>query len=211
VNALAWAAFAAAVVFAVLDWVAVARNDKPLEYFAKPATMVALIVVALALDPTSSGRRGWFVAALLFSLAGDVFLMLPRDLFVAGLAAFLVGHICYVVGFWLDPPGALALVVSLVVVAVLVAPVATRIMGAVRRGEPELFGPVAAYIGVISVMLVSAIASGNATAAVGAALFTASDSMIAWNRFVQSFRAAPVGIMVTYHAAQALLVLSLLS
>ena len=45
---------------------------------------------------------------------------------------------------------------------------------------------------------------------VGAALFVASDAMIAWDRFVAPFPAADLGIMVTYHLGQAGLVLSLL-
>jgi uncharacterized membrane protein YhhN len=59
-------------------------------------------------------------------------------------------------------------------------------------------------------MLAVAIASGNPLAIVGAALFVTSDSMIAWSKFVAPFAAAPVAIMVTYHLAQAGLVLSLL-
>ena len=44
----------------------------------------------------------------MFSLAGDVLLMLPRDQFVAGLSAFLVAHLCYIAGFWTDGPGLVA-------------------------------------------------------------------------------------------------------
>ena len=62
----------------------------------------------------------------------------------------------------------------------------------------------------IGTMLAVAVASGNPLAAVAAALFVASDSMIAWSRFVAPFAAAPVAIMVTYHLAQAGFVLSLL-
>jgi uncharacterized membrane protein YhhN len=216
VNALSSAALAVAAVFAVADWVAKARDDRRLEYVAKPATLAALIVVAASLDAADvdAGRRWWFVAALVFSLAGDVLLMLPSDQFVAGLAAFLVGHVCYVVGFWVDadPPDALAVVVATVVVLAVIVPLAARIVRAVRASDdPALAVPVVAYIAVITTMVVSAVASGNAVAAVGAALFAGSDSMIAWDRFVQPFRAAPVAIMVTYHAGQALLVLSLLS
>jgi uncharacterized membrane protein YhhN len=212
VTAPAWAALTVAAVFAIADWVAKARGDRPLEYIAKPGTLAALIVVAVALDPASGGRRGWFVAALVFSLAGDVLLMLPSDQFVAGLGAFLVGHVCYVVGLWLDPPGALALVVAAVVVVAVVAPVAVRIVRALRAGDDREFAPpVMAYIGVITVMVVSAIASGNVAAGIGAALFASSDTMIAWDRFVRSFAVAPVAIMVTYHLGQGLLVLSLLS
>jgi uncharacterized membrane protein YhhN len=58
-------------------------------------------------------------------------------------------------------------------------------------------------------MLATALATGNVVAAAGAALFVASDTMIAWNRFVRPLPMADVGIMVTYHLGQAALVLSL--
>ncbi len=155
-------------------------------------------------------RRAWFVAALVFSLAGDVFLLFPAR-FIAGLAAFLVGHLCYVAGFWTDPPAATAVAVSAAVVLVALGPVAFRILAAVREaGPPGDVGPVGAYIGVISAMVVSALASGNAVAGVGAVLFAGSDSLIAWDRFVRNRRWAPVAIMVTYHLGQLFLVLSLL-
>lgn len=196
--------------FAVGDWVAKARQNAVLEYVCKPATLLALIATALALAPMhdAGARRVWFVAALCFSLAGDVFLMVPTDMFVAGLAAFLVGHVCYVGGFWTKGPAGVALAIAALVVVVIVAPVARRILGALGDHR-ELRLPVALYIVVISVMLATALATGNVLAGVGAALFVLSDSMIAWNRFVRPFRAAELGIMVTYHLGQAGLVLSL--
>lgn len=201
----------AAVAFAVGDWVARGRDDLRLEYLCKPATMVMLTGVAVALTPAhdAGARRWWFVAALVLSLAGDVLLVLPSDAFVAGLAAFLVGHLCYLAGFWADGPGATALVVALLVVAAVVAPVAARILGALG-GQPRLRIPVGLYIGVISVMLATAAAVGNPLAAAGAALFVTSDALIAWNRFVKPFPRAGVLIMMTYHLGQAGLVLSLL-
>jgi uncharacterized membrane protein YhhN len=57
----------------------------------------------------------------------------------------------------------------------------------------------------------SAVASGNAMAAVGALLFMASDSLIGETRFVQARPWAGVAIMVTYHLGQAGLVLSLVT
>jgi uncharacterized membrane protein YhhN len=212
VTAPATIALVVAAVCAVANWIAKARDDRRLEYVAKPATLAALIVVAATLDPADPARRWWFVAALVFSLAGDVLLMLPSDRFVEGLAAFLVAHVCYVVGFWVDPPGAVALVVAAVVVVALVAPLAVRILRAVRASGPrELLAPVGAYIAVIAAMVVSALASGSAAAGAGAVLFAGSDSMIAWNRFVRPFALAAVAIMVTYHVGQALLVLSLVA
>ena len=69
--------------------------------------------------------------------------------------------------------------------------------------------PVAAYVVVISAMVSAAIATGIALAIAGAALFFASDTLIAWNRFVRPRPWMPLAIIVTYHVGQAGLVLSL--
>jgi len=196
-----------AAVFAVADWVAVARGSKTLEYVAKPAATLLLVGVALALVPDDETQRSWFVVALVLSLAGDVFLMLPRNLFVAGLASFLLGHVAYVAGFGLGEawPWILG-------VAVVAAAVGTPILRALlARGDKELVGPVVTYMAVISVMVACAIGTGDAVAIAGAALFMGSDSLIAWNRFVRPVAWAPVTIMVTYHLGLAGLVLSLLA
>ena len=206
----AWALLAVAGVFAVFNWVAAARDSKRLEYVSKPATMVALVGVALALDPVHPDTRAWFVAALMLSLLGDVFLMLPRESFVAGLASFLIAHVAYTVGLNLHAGTATALVVASVVVVLVGVTVAVPILRGLRSGgQQELAGPVVAYMVVITAMLVSALATGNPWAAGGAALFYASDAMIAWTRFVRPQPGSGVAIMVTYHLGQAGLVLSL--
>ena len=207
--ALGWLIVAG--LFAIGDWVARATKNDRLEYLCKPATLVALIATALALVPAHDlgTRRTWFVVALVCSLAGDVLLMLPSDMFVGGLAAFLVGHLFYVAGFFAHGPAGVAFAVAAAAVVVVVAPVGFRVLRALR-GRRELRIPVAVYMVVISVMLATALATGNVLAGVGAALFVSSDAMIAWNRFVRPFRAADLGIMVTYHLGQAGLVLSLL-
>jgi uncharacterized membrane protein YhhN len=209
-----------AAVLAAGNWVAVARGNKPLEYVTKPATLLALIGVAATLVAEDEARRTWFLVALVLCLAGDVFLMLPRDLFIAGLATFLLGHIAYVAGFGLA--GAWPAVVATPVVRALLA-----------RGDRSLLGPVLAYMAVITVMVACAVGSGDRTAAAGAVLFMASDSLIAYRRFVwvalpvaeratETVPAPPEGpperrdlvagvaIMVLYHLGQAGLVLSLL-
>jgi uncharacterized membrane protein YhhN len=196
---------------AVGDWVAVARGHRRLEYVCKPGTLALLIGVALALDPTHGDVRAWFVAALVLSLAGDVFLMLPEDRFVPGLAAFLLGHVAYVVGLNLHGGSAGELGLAAVPVAIVAAVLAVRILRAVLAGgHRELVGPLVAYMLVISAMVTSAVAGGNVVAGVGATLFFASDALIAETRFVRPHRGARVAIMVTYHLGQAGLVLSLL-
>src|SRR5579863_4093993 len=205
------AALALASVFAVGDWVARAERRRLLEYVCKPATTAGLVAMACLLDPAMGlgTRRGWFVAALVLSLVGDVELMLPGDHFVAGLLAFLTAHLCYIVGFFLPGPSPAGFAAAAVVVVVLALPVSRRILAALGE-HSRLRVPVTVYVAVISVMVATALASGSGFAAVGALLFAVSDGMIAWDRFVGSFQAAPVAIMVTYHLGQAGLALSLL-
>jgi uncharacterized membrane protein YhhN len=214
-SAVPAALLGAASAAAAGDWWSRLRRDRRLEYVCKPLTLALLVGVAATVDPDSTAMRAWFVAALVCSLAGDVLLMLPSDRFVAGLGAFLAGHVAYVGGFWASGwVRAPRLVLGVVVVALVITPVAWRIVrGAHRQG---LGVPVAMYIAVISAMVVSAVGSGRPFAIAGASLFAASDSLIGWARFVgPPFRAgprfAPVAIMVTYHAGQALLVAALVA
>ncbi len=119
--------FALGLVFAIVDWIAVVIEHKPLEYVAKPATLLAFIAGAgLVAMATGGGRLAlWFLLALAFSLLGDVFLMLPGDRwFPLGLGAFLLAQICYVVGLTpTQPPTAsLWLFVPIVALDLLVLP-----------------------------------------------------------------------------------------
>jgi uncharacterized membrane protein YhhN len=206
----ACALLVAATLFALVDWAAVTRDDKLLEYVAKPSTLACLVGVAITLDPADPTRRGWFVAALVLSLIGDVFLMLPRDAFVPGLASFLLAHLAYIVGFHFEGGSGASLALAGLVVLIPVALLGRTILTSVRRRSRALVPPVAAYMVVISVMVAKALADGDAVAAVGALLFFCSDALIAWSRFVKPFPRARLAIMVTYHLGQAGLVLSLL-
>jgi uncharacterized membrane protein YhhN len=208
---LSWALLGAAAVAALADWVAVARHRKPLEYLAKPATLALLVGVALAVHPTSDARRTAFVVALVLSLAGDVFLMLPRDLFAGGLASFLLGHVAYAVGLRAYAPSSnLAVALAAVGIGVVAALVGSRVVRGVRGGgHGELVGPVVTYMVVLSAMVVLALGTRSVLAALGGALFYCSDAVLAWNRFVRPLARGPLVVIVTYHLAQALLVVSL--
>ncbi|MFN8035329.1 MAG: lysoplasmalogenase [Acidimicrobiia bacterium] len=209
-TSAAWTLLALAAVAAVVDWYAVARGAAGLEYVAKPATLLLLIGVAITLDPTHADQRAWFAVALVCSLAGDVFLMLPSDWFVAGLASFFLAHVAYVGGFSRHGGSAGSVALATVPVVVVAAFLAVKYVRALRaRDEARLVGPVLAYVAVIAAMVASALAWGDTVAALGALLFMASDAMIGWNRFVRAFSWAPVAIIVTYHLGQTGLVLSL--
>jgi uncharacterized membrane protein YhhN len=209
VTTAAWVLLVIAGVFAVGDWIAVVRGSKPVEYVCKPATLVLLIAVAIALDPVHDDMRTWFVAALVLSLLGDVFLMLPRDLFVFGLGAFLLGHVAYTVGLNLHTEGLWLVAIPIPIIA---GALAVRLVRGIRRqGQNALVPPVIAYVVVIGAMVVSAVASGNTVAALGALLFMASDAVIGETRFVRPQVWGGIVIMVTYHLGQALLTVSLVT
>lgn len=198
-------------VLAVGDWVAVWRRRRGLRWFTKPGTMAALIVVAMLLDPADPVIRAWFVAALVLSLAGDVFLLLTEKWFVAGLGSFLLAHVAYVVGLLLAFRNGWWLAAGLVLVAGFSTWVGRRVVTAVSARDSALAGPVVAYIAVISVMVVAAFGTGAGWAVAGALLFYGSDSILAWDRFVGSLPKGPLAVMITYHLAQMSLVVSLVT
>lgn len=185
------------------DWWAVATGRRTVEYVAKPATLAALVVAALALDPFAGDVRAWVVAALVFSLVGDVVLMLERLPFLGGLAAFLVAHGCYLGAFLVAGQTRWA-VVGLVIVTVGLAAVGRPLVGAVaaRRVVPLTAG-VFVYLVVISAMVVLAFGVGQVVVALAATTFYLSDALLGWGRFVGPAPGGRVGVHVTYHLAQA--------
>jgi len=200
-----------AAALAVLDWVAVGRNSAVFEYVSKPSATVALLLTAATLDVSHDAPWSWRLVALAFCVAGDVFLMLPRDAFIPGLASFAVAQILFTVSFATSDVSGGRLVVGLIIAIPASGLLARRFVGAIRKsGHGELAVPVVVYMVVISAMAVGSIAAGSAVAIAGAVLFMASDSLIAESRFVREQRWHGVGIMVTYHLALAGLVLGLL-
>jgi hypothetical protein len=63
-TAVAGGLLALTLLIALADWVAVAVDRRPLEYVLKPATMVALGAVVLALDLPGGQLRWWYLAAI---------------------------------------------------------------------------------------------------------------------------------------------------
>jgi uncharacterized membrane protein YhhN len=157
--------------------------------------------------------------ALALCLVGDVLLMLPGDLFVPGLAAFLAGHVAFTVGFLQPPAGpgvppfsysTTGLVLATVVVAgAATVPVVVIVRSLLRSGHRALVGPVLAYVAAIGTMAVLALNAGVPPAAVGASSFLVSDTLLAVDRFVRPLPRGALPVHVTYHVAQGLLVLSL--
>nr|WP_283250989.1 lysoplasmalogenase [Rhabdothermincola salaria] len=189
---------------------AVGTGRRAAEYALKPLVMVGLVVTALTLDASDDAVRVAVVVALVLSLAGDVFLMLPRDLFVPGLASFLAAHVAYIVAMVLLGASGAGLPFGLVAVGLAVAVVGGRVLRGAKAADPALVGPVALYLAVISIMVATAAGTGLWLVVLGAVSFYVSDAVLGWTRFVSSFRHSRVVVMVTYHLGQALLVVGLM-
>jgi len=204
-----------ALLVAALDWFAVATRRKTLEYFAKPGVMIILLAWMWQTS-AFQGALLWFGLGLAFSLAGDVFLMLPRERFIPGLIAFLLAHVAYIIGFnQTAPTWNLPGLIMTALVAFTIIRVYRRIAaGLVASGNSALRLPVLIYSLVISLMLVSALLtltgiSWQALPAIlvsaGALLFFISDTLLAFNKFVQRLKYGPLAVIITYHIGQTLL------
>jgi uncharacterized membrane protein YhhN len=213
--------FIAALVLAGVDWYAVARRHRALEMAAKPATLIAIILAAwlLRAGPHDAWQAGFFLAGLALSLAGDVALLLPGTrAFLAGLVAFLLAHLAYIAGLNPAPPPAAALVLVPVVAVVWLMLFRAIAVGLRRSGETGLLAPVAVYSVVLALMLLSAwatlfrpewSAARRALVIAGATLFFASDTLLAWNRFVGPAAGGRLAVMVSYHLGQLALAASI--
>jgi uncharacterized membrane protein YhhN len=195
---------------AATNWWSRYRPGDRLEVVTKPLATLLVIALALLVDANPSGARPWFVAGLVFCLAGDVALLPVVDKFIVGLGAFLVGHALFIIGA-LVIGVRLPWVVGAAVGALLhTATIGRAIVRSVRSNKPALGVPVVAYLAVIAVMATLLIGTGRPWAVFGAMAFVVSDSILGWNRFVRNVPSAPVLIMVTYHAALVGLALGLL-
>jgi uncharacterized membrane protein YhhN len=206
VTSAAWAVLAATAIVALGDWIARARDDRRLEYVCKPLATIGLLTLALVLEPADPTVRAFFVVAVGLSLVGDVALMLPSDRFVLGLGAFLLAHVAYIAGLATMITSPVAVILAAVILAVVTAPIARRILAAVSGGMRVAVG---VYLVAVVGTPVAAAAAGDLLATGGALAFLASDALIGWNRFVQPLGVAPVAIMALYHLGQTGLVLSL--
>lgn len=193
------------------DIIGVQLDNTLLQTVFKPLIIPVLIgYFDSQLKSIATGIAKWVLFALLFSLAGDVFLMFQAKkeiFFLLGLASFLIAHIFFIVFFhhvrirenvksnlWL-------LVIVVVYYAALISWLSPFL------GEMKL--PVRIYGIIISIMFMLAmhmLSIKNKIAGRwmmwGALLFVISDSVLAINKFYQPFEAANVIIMLTYGLAQ---------
>lgn len=198
---------------AVLSTLSATLGWTQLHFVCKPLTMLlAMLLVRRRLDASQAGQhfQRLLLAALLASLTGDVFLMLPGNFFLPGLASFLLAHLCYIALFRQGAPWFAS---RRGLFGTLAAGTAMYAWVWPGLGDPLLKVAVACYVGVIALMVAQALGRAAslghraATAvALGAVLFMLSDSLIAINRFVTPLPLAPLWVLSSYYAAQLLMV-----
>lgn len=198
-------------VSALLHLVSERYGPRRAVYLFKPLTIVLIILVAAGAENSVSHFYKYaIIAGLVFSLAGDIFLMLPRDRFVEGLASFLLAHLCYIAAFTFEGGGERRLLYA--VPFLLYGGLMLRVL---LRGLGRMKAPVIVYMVVIMLMAWQALnrwagtgQEGSGLALSGALLFVVSDSILALNRFRRPFASAQLFIMGTYFMAQWLIALS---
>lgn len=137
---------------------------------------------------------------LVFGCIGDFALSRPgKPAFLAGMAAFALGHAAYVVVFWHGYGPGLSLAQSAGLTATLALVVWTVVWLAPRTGALCL--PIRAYGLIIGAMAALAVlrapGPGTCTTQIGAALFLASDTLLALRLFVAHAPAAQRLLSIT--------------
>jgi uncharacterized membrane protein YhhN len=185
----AFAALAAADTF-----LAATGRDRP-RWLTKPLLMPVLM----------AGRDRPTQRALAFGGAGDVALLgSSQTAFTAGLVSFLAGHVAWIIALRQRPGGGRLRARPVLAVPHLAAFGAVNAYLWKRTGQDRV--PVVVYSAALLAMSLAALDSGSPRTAAGGALFLASDSLLALEKFGGLHLPAHEGlVMATYTTAQALL------
>jgi len=205
-----------ALLTALIDWIAVYKQWKIVDYIFKPS-VILILLFTVWLKSGFEGQMVWFGIALLSSLAGDVILMLPNKRFIAGLILFALAQVSYIIGFNLTPPP--LDVVSLIIAFFILLPcfqIGRRIISSIKAsGNNQLVIPVIIYSILIGLMLYSATLtlarqdwpySSAIPVSLGALLFVISDIQLSWNKFVTPLPHPDLRVIIPYHLGQILIV-----
>jgi uncharacterized membrane protein YhhN len=185
-------------------------------FIAKALIIPVLMILFFININILSGRLHKFmITGLLFSWAGDVVLELSKNndnLFIVGLACFLIAHIMYLTAFFLTPGknsilnNRFYLLIPVLIFGIILVSYLYTDLDGMRL-------PVILYTLVILSMLAGALNRIDKVkkfsfylVLAGAILFVISDSVIAFNKFVHQFDSSGIVIMSTYIIAQYLIV-----
>ncbi|WP_339919957.1 lysoplasmalogenase [uncultured Flavobacterium sp.] len=207
------------VVISIIYLFIILLGHDDIAWYIKPFLLPFLILAVYFHSDFTSKK--YLLTALSFSWLGDIILLFAdRDemYFIMGLIAFLLSHITYILLFnkqikpkntknkaifWI---GATAIMAYLIIMIAVLLP-----------SLGDLTIPVFLYALVISTMLLFAFKGfliwrtpANWYILVGAIIFVSSDSILAFNKFYEPVVLSSFLIMITYLAAQYLIVSGIL-
>jgi uncharacterized membrane protein YhhN len=212
--------FAVAIFFIVLENL----------HFVIPALIAkALIIPSLMVFYHFSVRGKYdlfhrlIIVGLFFSWLGDMILQSAEDnlvtwvspdlLFIAGLGSFLITQLIYFIAFSL-PKGKNAVFTTRIYQALMVVIYGCIMLYFLYRSLGDMRVPVIGYTVIILLMLLAALnrygkvnGLSYILVVIGAILFVISDSLIAINKFHMKINFAGILIMITYVAAQYMIIL----
>lgn len=184
-----------------------------LHYLFKPLTTMLLWgMVWRAAAADRAPYRKAILAALLLSLCGDVFLMLPMKVgFELGLASFLIAHLFFLRAFTRDAPLFGKRLPLILLLALSLANLLVLWPGV----GPGLQIPVVAYMLCLVAMTAQAVSRGlslgtadGKLAAAGGIAFLISDTTLAYNKFHAPVPASALLVLGSYYGALYLIALS---
>jgi len=200
----------------IADLIGIYLKNDILVYVAKPLIVISLIVYFLSATwKFENGLMKIIARALSFSWLGDVVLMFEsfnKNIFLIGLVSFLFAHLIYINFFSIVRAGEkIKLKTGLILLVVVYY---SGLIFLLFNDLHEMKIPVLVYGIVISVMFLLALhmlfiknKEAGKMMMLGALLFVASDSILAINKFYESFEFAGIAIMLTYGIAQLLITL----
>lgn len=210
--------------FSIINLVEQVVHTEWLDLATKPFLMIPLLLFYLSARAKKTDSLSKFiVGALVFSWFGDILLMLQgqfNDLFIFGLAAFLIAHLCYIFGFRLAKFQETSETNRSFIHARLVFLIfiGGTLIYMLYPYLEEMLVPVISYTVVIISMAIAALFRRGWTVDKsfimvysGALLFIMSDAMIAIDKFMNPIIQARLLIMATYIAAQFLIVKGILA
>jgi len=195
---------------AILAVLSAYQKRRLTHYVCKPLAVVLIILIALqSKHLTSPFYKQAIIAGLIFSLAGDIFLMLP-DRFIPGLVSFLCAHVFYIAAFTYESGGALSFwtLIPFLIYGGLMLRVLWRRLGKMKPAVLVYVAAILAMGWTAAGRRLLTVQEGSLLAFLGAILFIASDSTLALDKFRKPFRSAQLLILTTYFASQWLIALS---
>ena len=194
-------------------------GEDEIAWFLKPFLLPFLLLAVHFYK--KFGTKNILLAALTMSWIGDIILLFANKgelYFIAVLIAFLISHVCYIILFskqlklhlkkskffyWV---GITAITLYLMVMMLVLLP---------SLGDLKI--PVFVYALTISIMLLFAFKGylnwhrpSNIHILIGAIVFVASDSILAFDKFYAPIQHSTLLIMTTYLIAQFLIVVGIL-